>query len=63
MFGGASPPSCSNFALRMTASDNRDENASDVTKILKRHFYVDDTLKSFQSLKQKMLSDRSKNCV
>ena len=51
MFGGASPPSCSNFALRMTASDNRDENASDVTKILKRHFYVDDMLKSFQSLK------------
>ena len=50
MFGGASSPSCSNFALRKTASDNRDEYASDVTKILKRNFYVDDMLKSFQTV-------------
>ena len=50
MFRGASSPSCSNFALRKTASDNRDENASDVIKILERNFYVDDKLKIFQTV-------------
>ena len=49
MFGGASLPSCSNFALRKTANDNRDEYLSYVTKILERNFYVDDMLKSFQT--------------
>ena len=33
VFGGASSPSCSNFALRKTASDNIHEYASDVTRI------------------------------
>ena len=50
MFGGASSPSCSNFALRKTASDNRDRYASDVTRILEINFYVDDMLKSFQTV-------------
>ena len=49
VFGGASSPSYFNFALRKTASDNRDEYASDVTKILERNFYADDMLKSFQT--------------
>ena len=47
VFGGTSSP-CSNFALRKTASDNRNEYASDVTKILEINFYVDDMLKSFR---------------
>ena len=50
MFGGASSLSCSNFALRKTASDNRDGYASDVTRILEINFYVDDMLKSFQTV-------------
>ena len=50
VFGGASSPSCSNFALRKTASDNRSEYASDVTRILEKNFYVDDMLKSFQTI-------------
>ena len=50
MFGGASSPSYFNFVLRKTASDNRDEYASDVTKILERNFYADDMLKSFQTV-------------
>ena len=50
MFGGASSPSCFNFALRKTASDNRDGYASDVTRILEINFYVDDMLKSFQTV-------------
>ena len=53
VFGGASSPSCSNFALRKTASDNRDEYASDVTRILERNFYVDHMLKSFQTVTAK----------
>ena len=39
---GASSPSCSNF--KKAASDNRDEYASDVTRILERNFYVDAAL-------------------
>ena len=50
VFGGASSPSCSNFGLKGTASDNRDEYASDVTKILEKNVYVDDMLKSFQTV-------------
>ena len=50
VLGGASSPSCSNFALRKTASDNRSEYASDVTRILERNFYVDDLPKSFQAI-------------
>ena len=50
VFGGVSSPSCSIFTLRKTASDNRDEYASDATKILERNFYVDDVLKSFQTV-------------
>ena len=49
MFGDESSPSCSNFALRKTANDKRDEYLSYVTKILERNFYVDDMLKSFQT--------------
>ena len=50
VFGGASSPSCSNFVLRKTVSDNRHEYASDVTRILEINFYVDDMLKSFQTV-------------
>ena len=48
--GGALSPSCSNFALRKTASNNRDEYPSDVIRILERIFCVDDMLKSFQTV-------------
>ena len=49
VFGGASSPSYSNFALRKTASDNIHEYAPDVTRILERNVYVDNMLKSFQT--------------
>ena len=52
VFGGASSKSCSNFALKKAASDNRHEYASDVAGILERNFYVDDMLKSFQTVTQ-----------
>ena len=50
VFGGASSPLSSHFALRKTKSDNRSKYASDVTRILGRNFYVDDMLKSFQTV-------------
>ena len=50
VFGGASSPSCSNFVLRKTVSDNRHEYAPDVTRILEINFYVDDMLKIFQTV-------------
>ena len=50
VFGGATSPSCSNFALRKTASDKRDEYLSYVTRYLETSFYVDDMLKSFQTV-------------
>ena len=50
MFGGATSPSCSNFALRKTASDKRHEYLSYVTRYLETSFYVDDMLKSFQTV-------------
>ena len=63
VFGGTSSP-CSNFALRKTASDNRNEYASDVTKILEINFYVDDMLKSFLRVtKAKDVIRKVKDCA
>ena len=39
LFGGASSPSCANYALKKTADDNKEETVD-------RNFYVDDCLKS-----------------
>ena len=46
IFGGISSPTCSNFALRKTASDHASEFPVEVTKMLGNDFYVDDLLKS-----------------
>ena len=46
VIGGASSPSCSNYALRKTATDNENKYGSEVAETLRNNFYVDDTLKS-----------------
>ena len=46
LFGAVSSPSCSNFALRKTADDNKDEFGDDICDVLLNNFYVDDKLKS-----------------
>ena len=46
VFGGASSPSCSNYALRKTAADNENKYGSEVAETLRNNFYVDDMLKS-----------------
>lgn len=46
LFGGISSPSCSNFALRMTAEDNEKQFGPEAANTLRRNFYVDDLLGS-----------------
>ena len=52
LFGATCSPSCSNFALRKTAEDNKDEFPEDIIKTVERNFYVDDCLKSVKSSEQ-----------
>lgn len=49
LFGDTSSPSCSNFALRKTAKDNKDEFPEEIIKTVERNFYVDDCFKSVKS--------------
>lgn len=46
VFGAASSPGCSNYALKRTAVDNCVTFGKDAETVLKRNFYVDDLLKS-----------------
>ena len=49
LFGAASSPSCSNFALRKTAEDNSQHFPEAVVSTVKNNFYVDDCLKALPS--------------
>ena len=49
LFGGASSPSCSNFALKRTAEDNKAEFDPQTVETVRKNFYVDDCLKSVKS--------------
>ena len=44
VFGGTSLPSCSNYALRCTAADNKRQFGSEASDTLRRNFYVDDLI-------------------
>ena len=44
LFGGASSPSCANFAFKKTAKDNEAEFSPEVIETVERNFYVDDCL-------------------
>ena len=46
LFGGASSPSCANFALKKKAKDNEEDFSPNVIETVERNFYVDDCLKS-----------------
>jgi len=46
-FGITSSPSCVNFSLRKTATDNKSKYGDQAAEVLHRNFYVDDMLKSF----------------
>ena len=49
LFGGASSPSCANYALKKTAEDNKQAFDQETVKTVKENFYVDDCLKSVAS--------------
>lgn len=44
LFGGASSPSCANYALKKTAEDNKKDFDEITIETVKRNFYVDDCL-------------------
>ncbi|XP_078381445.1 uncharacterized protein LOC144664208 [Oculina patagonica] len=46
LFGGASSPSCANYALKKTAEDNKKDFDEITIETVKRNFYVDDCLRS-----------------
>ena len=46
LFGGTSSPSCANFALRKTATDNQADFDKATVDTVLNNFYVDDCLKS-----------------
>ena len=46
LFGAVSSPSCANFSLKRAASDGEEQYGTIVANTLRRHFYVDDCLKS-----------------
>ncbi|XP_028413668.1 uncharacterized protein LOC114536524 [Dendronephthya gigantea] len=50
LFGAASSPGCSNFALKSAADDNEETVGEEAAKFLRRNFYVDDGLKSVSTV-------------
>ena len=45
LFGGASSPSCANYALKKIADDNKEDFRPEVVETVDRNFYVDNCLK------------------
>ena len=52
LFGAASSPGCSNFALKTTADDNEAAISFTAAEFLRCNFYVDDALKSVASIEE-----------
>ena len=52
LFGTMSSPGCANFALKTTADQYEEICGSEAADFVKRNFYVDDGLKSVQSVDQ-----------
>ena len=46
LFGAVSSPSCANYALKKTATDNEHKYGKEVIEAIRSDFYVDDFLKS-----------------
>ena len=46
VFGGVLSASCSNYALKITATDNTDQYGQGATEVVRSNFYVDDLLRS-----------------
>ena len=53
-FGATSSPSCANYALKRTATDNKEQHSAEVSEVIQHNFYVDDMLKSVSTNEQGM---------
>ena len=51
IFGAKNSPTCANYALQQVARDNAQESPQ-ITKLIKRNFYMDDFVKSVPSAQQ-----------
>ena len=49
VFGATSSPGCSNFALKKTSIDYKENFGEEAAEVLQRNFYVDDLLKSVET--------------
>ncbi len=65
LFGAASSPSCSNYALKKRACGNEKEFGPVVARTIERNFYVDDCLKSVNTTTTavKLISDLGDSCA
>ena len=52
LFGGVWSASCANYGLQRTAKENSDDFGPEVAKSVEKNFYVDDYLKSAESLEK-----------
>ena len=52
LFGVASSPGCSNFSLKTTADDFKEQCGNEAAEFVRHDFYVDDSLKSVSSVKE-----------
>ena len=55
VFGGTSSASCSNYALKRTATDNADQYGQEAAEVARSNFYVDDLLTSVDNPKTAMI--------
>ena len=49
VFGGVSSGACSNYALKMTAIENREKFGEEADQTLQNNFHVDGLLKSMEN--------------
>ena len=59
VFGGISSASCSNYALKRTATDNTDWYGQEAAEVVKNNFYVDDLLKSVDDPKTAIILEKN----
>ncbi|XP_033118272.1 uncharacterized protein LOC117117900 [Anneissia japonica] len=52
LFGAGSSPSCANYGLQKTATDNKCEVSIKAVETVKRNFYMDDVLKSVETIEE-----------
>ena len=65
LFGAASSPGCSNFALKAAANDNEESIGALAAEFLRRDFYVDDGLKSVPTVEEavQLVYDVKEMCI